>query len=365
MADKSVVAEIEASAAHTPITTLTLNIFSSTEGNRSIERYAGELGESSSPLAKTNLIAPPVRSGFFKKAANKLNYLRTARKLKNDASVIVSVKYAFLLLALAGERTICVCHDLHPLMFPGRNFRERLLFRLNLRLLSRARAVVAVSEHTRTQLLQYCSFLDPERIITIHNGLHRRWRKVSNQSTLNEFRQRHDLQDRRFILHVGNDNWYKNFSSLLQAFASLEERDLRLVKVGKISDQEQRLIRELKIEERLITFSELTDDDLVLLYNCAEVLVFPSLQEGFGWPPLEAMACGCPVIAGNRPSLPEICGDGAVYVNPERPSEIASAIARLRLQPQLRERLVRAGIGQAAKYDWNKTVHSILVLFNS
>lgn len=365
MTDNSGVAEIEASAACTPSATITLNIFGSTEGNRSIERYARELAESMWPPTNANLIAPVVRGGIFGKASDRLRYLQKARRLKSAANVIINPRYAFLLLALDNQRTICVCHDLHPLMFPGRNFRERLLFRLNLKLLSRARRVVAVSEHTRDRLLLCCRFLQPHQVVTIQNGLHRRWQRVSDQSTLDEFRQDHGLKNKKFILHVGNDNWYKNFSSLLHAFAALEKGDLALVKVGKMSDHERRLMHKLKIQERIVSFADVSDDELRLLYNCAEMLVFPSRHEGFGWPPLEAMACGCPVIAGNRPSLPEICGDAALYVDPERPSEIAAAITRLRSEPQLRERLIRAGLQQAAKYDWKKTAHSILALFNS
>src|ERR1051326_537018 len=366
MPNKASVADIEphlSGAAWTERVTLT--IFSTAEGNRSVGRYAHELAESLAPFAETRIAEPAVRGAFLSKAADKLRFLRQARSLAGDANVIVSVGYAFLLLALDGERTVCVCHDLHPLMFPGRNWRERLLFRINLRLLNRTRAVVAVSEHTRQQLLRYPPWLQPQRIVTIHNGLHPRWRTVTDASRLEDFRRLHGLESGNFILHVGNDNWYKNFSALLRAFVAIEDRTLILVKVGRLGPDEQRLIAHLKIEDRVILLHALTDEELVLLYNCAEMLVFPSLHEGFGWPPLEAMACGCPVIAGDRASLLEVCGEAALYVNPEKPSEIATAITRLRSNPQLRRQLKDKGVEQAGKYDWKRTAESILELFET
>jgi glycosyltransferase involved in cell wall biosynthesis len=236
---------------------------------------------------------------------------------------------------------------------------------MNLRLLKRARAVVAVSKHTREQLLRHCPFLDPQRVVAIHNGLQLRWRAITDASRLEEFRTVHGFKMEKFILHVGSDSWYKNFSALLRGFAEIEDKSIALVKAGRISSEERQLIASLGIEARVKQFTELSDEQLVVLYNCAEAVVFPSLHEGFGWPPLEAMACGCPVIAGDRPSLPEICGEAALYVDPEKPSEIAAAIARLRSEPGLRSDLKRKGFEQAAKYDWQQTAQSILALFNS
>lgn len=331
------------------------------EENYSNQRYARELA-AHLPEGARNY------SGHFDGLSQSVfdvfaKYPLRARRLQGDANLIVSTVYSHLLPFL-NRNTVIVCHDVHPLLFQGQQGLHNLRFQANLRLLPKAKFIVAVSETTRTELFQFCHFIPAEKVITVHSGLGPGWRPLPEPTRLAEFRKQHGLESRPFILNVGSDSWYKNFSSLLRAFALLKEKDLILVKVGKISLQERRLIAELKIQERVIHFAQLNDDPLLLLYNCAEMLVFPSLHEGFGWPPLEAMACGCPVIAGNRPSLPEICGDAALYVDPERPSEIAAAVARLRAEPETRNILKRKGIEQSSKYDWKKTAESILALFN-
>ena len=294
-----------------------------------------------------------------------LKYPLRVRRLQGDINLVISVVYSHLLPFMDGSRTAVLCHDLHPLLFRGSQGLHKLRFRANLRLLPLAKYIITVSEGTRTDVLNFCPFIPPEKVVTVHSGLHSRWRPLPEGALPEELRQHCGLEQENFLLHVGSDNWYKNFSALLRGFAEAADKSVALVKVGRISFEERRLIATLGIESRIKQLAEVSDEQLVQLYNCAEALVFPSLHEGFGWPPLEAMACGCPVIAGDRPSLPEICGEAALYLDPEKPSEIAAAIARLRSEAGLRENLKRKGFEQAAKYDWKKTAQSILALFNS
>ena len=153
----------------------------------------------------------------------------------------------------------------------------------------RARAIVTVSEHTKKDLLKYCPFIPAEKVFAIHSGLERKWKRVEDEARLEQARCTCRLDGKTIVLHVGNDNWYKNFDSLLRAFAAVDDRQLILVKVGACGAPNLELIQQLGIANHFVHIRGADDEQLMCLYSIAEMLVFPSLHEGFGWPPLEAM----------------------------------------------------------------------------
>ena len=345
-----------------------VSIFCNLEGNRSIDRYADELAANFSCGIEAQKIWFPSHGGLRGKLFDRhLRYLWRARARQGDVNIIVSEGYAFLLLAIDPRRTVVVCHDLHPLMAPpGRDKIYRLRFRLNLRLLRRARAVITVSDATRSDLLKHCSLLKPERVITVHSGLGTQWQPSSDAAQRKATRENYGLSDDdKIVLHVANANWYKNFSAVAAAFSLVKEPNAHLLKVGRLSQRDQQLIGDLGIEKRVIHISQADDEELLRLYHIAGVLVFPSLHEGFGWPPLEAMACGCPVVASNRPAIPEICGEACLYVNPLDARGIAGAIERVLREPELRSRLAAAGLAQARKYSWKQAAARIVEIAQS
>ena len=136
-----------------------------------------------------------------------------------------------------------------------------------------------------------------------------------------------------------------------------------LVLVGDLTGEREALIHALGIRESVRQPNNLNDEELVILYSLADLSVFPSISEGFGWPPLEAMACGCPVVASNAGSLPEVCGDACLHVNLTNTNEIAEAIGRVLGDEKLRDSLIVAGRIQAAKYSWKSTAAAFLGLF--
>src|SRR5260370_34375055 len=145
-----------------------LAVFGSIDGNASIERYAREFAVNVPPTVHAELI------GFRKSAGIKgalydryLKYLQLARQTHADCNTIVSEAYAFLLLALPPEHTAVVCHDLHALIYRGWSGTYRLRYKLNMRLLPRARAIIAVSEHTTKEMLKYCPFIPPQKLFPI------------------------------------------------------------------------------------------------------------------------------------------------------------------------------------------------------
>ena len=338
-----------------------ISVFPGIDGNASIDRYARELASNVPPNVDANVISFRRSSGIEGAVYDRyLKYFQMAHRTRADCNIIASEAYAFLMLALPAERTVVVCHDLHPLIYQGWSGTYRLRYKLNLRLMPRARAIVAISEHTKKDLLKYCPFIPSEKVFAIHNGLERKWRRIDDPARLEQTRSDYGLEGKIIILHVGNDNWYKNFATLLRAFAAVDDAGLVLVKVGECGAANQALIQELGIANRFVHIRGADDDQLMCIYSIADMLVFPSLHEGFGWPPLEAMACGCPVITTRKASLPEVCGDACLYVEPRDVEEIAAAIRTLRDDAQTRAELIRRGTLQAQKFDWQKTAQEIL-----
>jgi glycosyltransferase involved in cell wall biosynthesis len=335
-------------------------IFAGIEGNASIDRYARELAANMPPGMDAEVVrfskSPGLKGALYDRY---LKYLRVARQTRADYNIIVSESYSFLLLGLPPERTLIVCHDLHPLIYRGWSGTYRLRYKLNLRFMRRARAIVTVSEHTKKDLLKYCPFIPPEKVFAIHNGLARKWKRIEDEDRLEQVRSTYGLGGKRIILHVGNDNWYKNVATLLHAFAALNEPDLVLLKVGGLGAGNRELVEKLGITDRFVQVTGANDDELMCFYSLAEMLVFPSLHEGFGWPPLEAMACGCPVITTHRASLTEVCGDACLYVDPQDVEGIAGAIHKLANEPPTRTALIGRGLQRAQKFDWRQTAQAI------
>jgi glycosyltransferase involved in cell wall biosynthesis len=338
-----------------------LAVFGSIDGNASIDRYARELAANVPAGVQAEVVtfkkSPGFRGAFYDRY---VKYLKIARRTHSDCNIIVSEAYAFLILALPAKRTVVVCHDVHPLIYRGWSGTYRFRYKLNLRLLPRARAIVAVSEHTRKDLLKYCSFIPPEKVFAIHNGLERKWQRVTDQGRLDQIRRTYRFEGKKIVLHVGNDNWYKNFDTLLRAFAAVDDPTLILLKVGDFGSANRELVNRLGIADRFVHIRTANDDQLMALYSIAEMLVFPSLHEGFGWPPLEAMACGCPVITTRKASLPEVCGEACIYVEPRSVDNIAAAIRTLLKKSGMRTDLISAGLLQVRKFNWEKTAQAIL-----
>lgn len=177
-----------------------------------------------------------------------------------------------------------------------------------------------------------------------------------------------------YLLYVGTEHPRKNLKTLLQAFRLLKEearyRKLKLVKVGRAGGVEYdfraetlRMVEALGLREDVIFVNWLPKAKLASYYTQAEAFVFPSVYEGFGWPPLEAMACGCPVVASNASSLPEILGEAALLVNPYNVQDWKQAIQEVLENSKLRRRLSQLGRRRASQYTWEKTARQTLEVY--
>jgi glycosyltransferase involved in cell wall biosynthesis len=222
-----------------------------------------------------------------------------------------------------------------------------------------ADVVIAISHHTRHELLDL-SALEPERVEVCHLGVTRREPDAATLDTL--------MRAEPFFLYVGNRRGYKNFAALLQAFArsGAARAGTRLVAFGggKPTPGELCQIEAQRVAD-LVSFTAGDDSRLAAHYASAAALLYPSLDEGFGLPPLEAMLHGCPVAAAGAGAIPEVAGDAALLFDPADPAAIGDAIDRIAGDEVLRAELVTRGWSRAARFGWESTAASTLRAYES
>jgi glycosyltransferase involved in cell wall biosynthesis len=183
-------------------------------------------------------------------------------------------------------------------------------------------------------------------------------------------------KDNQLITYVGGFGPHKNLLSLISTFAELisqsEYRDVKLVLVGEYKREVfhteinsiQEVIRENEIHTNVVFTGYLSDEELVNLLNLSTALVLPSLMEGFGLPAVEAAACGCPVIATNESPLPELLGDGGLYIDPRNPNELKLALERVLGSEGLQNRMRAAGLKAVQSLTWKKAAHQMMEVIN-
>jgi glycosyltransferase involved in cell wall biosynthesis len=207
--------------------------------------------------------------------------------------------------------------------------------------------VITISEHARQGIIELIG-VPPERVEAIALGVdHERFQPDGPALA--------GLPE-RYIAYPANMWPHKNHERLLEAFAGVRDHSLHLVLTGQLYGHDDLLVG----RERVHHLGHLPADEVAALYRGARALVFPSLFEGFGLPPLEAMACGTPVAASDRGALAEVCGDAALPFDPEDTAAIAEAIERVAEDDRLRTRLRGAGLERAAGYTWEATARGHL-----
>ena len=271
---------------------------------------------------------------------------------------------------LAVRHQVVTIHDVVPLDHPEwLNPRFAAWYRFLIpRLARRVRHVIAVSDFTRQRLIAH-SGISADRISVIHCGVDARF-SPQTQEAIVAARAELQLPAGRYVLSVGSLEPRKNLGRLLSAWERLLPElppDVWLVLAG--AKGKSLVFAEVPELTRLPARVHLTgyvpDDRLPALYAGAEAFVYPSVYEGFGLPPLEAMACGTPVIVGNRTSLPEVVGDAAVLVDPYSTDAIAQALLDVITQPLLALKLRRAGPARAGSFTWTKAAEATHRVLNS
>jgi glycosyltransferase involved in cell wall biosynthesis len=269
----------------------------------------------------------------------------------------------FVLPPVRRARTILTVHDLTFMRVPQSAFPtvRAYLNQVVPRSVRRADLVLADSQCAKNDLVELLG-IPPEKIEVVYAGIEPRFHPFDDRSVLEPVRVRYCLP-RRFILTVGTLEPRKNHVRLIEAFARLRREGLKLVIAGGKGWMYEEIfakIEELDLRDEVIFPGFIADEDLPALYNLAELFAYPSLYEGFGIPPLEAMACGTPVVASNTSSLPEVVGQGGLLVSPTDVEALAEAMQRLLDDSALREQLVARGLVQARRFTWRAAAERLL-----
>jgi glycosyltransferase involved in cell wall biosynthesis len=277
----------------------------------------------------------------------------------------------FVLPPVGRARTLLTVHDLSFMHYPecaDANLRAYLNKAVP-RSVHRADLILADSQSTKDDLVELLG-VEPDRVEVLYPGVEERFRPIEDQALLEQVRQRYNLPS-RFILGLGTLQPRKNFVRLIEAFASVQigkYASLHLVIAGGrgwLYEDIFAAVERLGLEGKVVFPGFVADEDLPALYNLAELFVFPSLYEGFGLPPLEAMACGTPVVTSNASSLPEVVSGAGLMVEATDEEALAEAMKRALDDRALREKMIIKGLEQAKNFTWEKSALKLLSLYEA
>jgi glycosyltransferase involved in cell wall biosynthesis len=262
-------------------------------------------------------------------------------------------------------KTVITVHDMIPSVFPRdylTSWIKRWAYRSRLEHYRKADHLIAVSEATRSDIVQFLG-IEPSRITVIQEG----YDSDLFKPLLNVIPAQHGLPD-RFFLYVGAQDARKNIVTLLRAYAKVH-KDLqeKLIFSGKLTTRQLMIfntwVRKLELERDVFNLGFVSSEMLSILYSCATAFVFPSRYEGFGLPVLEALACGCPVIASNSSSIPEVVGDAGILIDVEDDESLALSLHTISHSETLRTQLKGKAIIQASKFSWKRCAEETLRVY--
>jgi len=329
-----------------------------------------------------------------------LRFLKFPKLDKILKGVDIFLSPHFLLTPVSKKaKTIIVFYDLSFIRFPEFFSLPKLLwhkFVYPKNQAKKADLIIAISESTKEDLVNLYK-IEPEKIKVIYPGIDKKFKRINkNNPNLLRTRKKYNLpvNESGFILYFGTIEPRKNILAAIKAFEQLKKNqpaqlnqvqwqrfegrvknykekifdfsNLKLVIAGAkgwLYDEVFEKAKNSRFSKDIIFTGFINEKDKPYLYNLAKIFVYPSFFEGFGLPPLEAMACGVPTIVSNASSLPEVVGNGAIMIDPYNVDELALAIRKVLEDKDLREDLIKKGLKQAKKFDWNKTIQQFLEIF--
>jgi glycosyltransferase involved in cell wall biosynthesis len=276
-------------------------------------------------------------------------------------------------------KLVTTFHDLSFVRYPETfSWKRRFwhTFVNSKKIAQKSKKIITVSTSTKNDL---CSIfgIDQNKISIIPSGISEKFRIIDrNDGKLLQVKQKYKLPY-KFILYLGTIEPRKNIIGIiraynqLQKFASHEKMEnianYKLVIAGSSGWLSEKIFAEIKKsknKENIQVVDFIEDEDKEYVFNLASLFVYPSFFEGFGFPPLEAMSCGVPVIVSNSSSLPEVVGNGGIMIDPNKPDEIFEAMKEILTTPELKKKLIEKGLEQAKKFDWNKSAREFLKIIS-
>jgi glycosyltransferase involved in cell wall biosynthesis len=308
-------------------------------------------------VARVEPVPVPLRDRGHRLVWEQTGLPRLLRRAGVD--LLHSSHYTMPLSAVTVARVVTF-HDMIFFLYPRHHqYGKVLFFRQMIRAAARrADHIIADSDSTRLDAIRLLGLRD-EKIATVHLGVDPQFMPVADPHVLDETCKRHQLH-RPFVLVVSTLEPRKNLSGAIKAFARVRQAgiDCRLAIAGTRGWNYSRVYREVEnrnLAEHVRFLGFVADADLPALYSAAEVFLYPSFYEGFGLPPLEAMACGGVVVVSNRSSMPEIVGEAGVLCNPDCPEEIGEALVELLRDESARDTWRRRALARASRFSWDET----------
>ncbi|MBC3786332.1 glycosyltransferase family 4 protein [Spirosoma utsteinense] len=297
------------------------------------------------------------------RVASVLNRIHSLRRIRAGAFDVFHPTYyhRYFLNALGSKPFVLTFHDaaserfgdIYPELGEG-------LYEIKKKLIERADVIISVSEFSKQEILHYFP-VDPAKVSVVHLGTAFGTEQVNGTSL-------QASEPFPYVLYVGKRGFYKNFNGFFRAIQPVLHRhpDLHVICAGggTFNSDEQAMFHNARLDKR-VHYRPVTDAGLMSLYRHARAFVFPSLNEGFGIPVLEAFSGNCPVILSNRSSLPEVGADAAVYFDPEDDTAIADAVERVITDEALREDLIRKGTERLKNFSCDKTAQQTLDIYRT
>jgi glycosyltransferase involved in cell wall biosynthesis len=336
---------------------------------KSMQIYADQLLKRIRPLLQNeeqleDWLPGKIRlNGNFRYWDQYVRYQWLSRGVQGDVNHVIDHGYGHLLHSLTKEKSIVTFHDSVVNKLDDISWRTRFSVQYSFLALRKAARIITDSKISRHDFLNLVN-VPEERVHVIYPGVDPAFQILPDRDAL---RKHYNLPS-NYVLHVGNNLPYMNVDGVLQTFQHLIKKglDVSLVRVGeRLSPKQEMFLENAGLKNRVMQLGTIPLNDLVAIYNYAGLLIYPALYAGFGLPPLEAMACGTPVICSNRGSLPEIIGDAALMIDPEDPAKIAEAAAGLLTDSKLQEVYRARGFAQAKLYSWDKTAAEVLSVYRS
>ena len=270
------------------------------------------------------------------------------------------------------ENMVVTIYDMVFVRFPehrGKRLSNYYLKRTKIAV-ENCECIIVPSESTKKDLIDFLG-VDEDKIELIQLGAGPEFKVVANQKLANEVVKKYIPGQTKYILSVSTLEPRKNLDLIIKAFCLLPHELQRQYKIvltggrGWNNSLLRKTIQNYNLTDKIIFTGFVPNEDLAYIYNKASVFVFPSLFEGFGLPPLEAMACGCPVICSNTSSLPEVVGKAAIQIDPTDEEKLARGLEKVLISAKTANVLSKKGLAQAKKFNWGKTAKATLKVFES
>lgn len=318
-----------------------------------IENYTKYILKSLSTKVRVRDIRSPVVNKYF---SHLYNHLLLPFK---GGNILFCPANTAPLFVPKSKKLVITVHDVAFLKYPA-NFSKffkiyySILIPFNIK---RADEIITISEASKREILLFFPEVE-EKINIIPLGIDKKYKLIPS------------LKKKRQILYVGSINERKNLIGVIEAFELLsKELEYTLVIIGNsfdvfsFSNKMMETLVRAKENDKIIFKEGIDDNTLIYEYNVSTLLLFPSFYEGFGLPPLEAMACGTPVITSNLSSMPEVCGDAAIYCNPHDIEDIKNKIQVLLSDKKLQEQMIIKGFEHVKNFTWEKSAQKHIEVF--